>query len=286
MYKMIVVDLDGTLLNDYKKVSKENLRAIKRAYDEKGVMTVIATGRPLEYAKRISNMCNNNLGNYIIACNGGLIQDISTGEFIHKISLSNEEVLKIRRIFLEENVDMMMLYTDEEMIIESKNISEIFEAEIKLNNDKIEIKNIEKEINTNKNILKTLCLLIGDEKKLENVIKKLESIEDIETSGICDYIYINNDKTYKSKYIDIVKKSVTKKNAINILANKLGINKNEIIVMGDEKNDIPMFEGVGLSIAMENAVDKVKEKADYITSSNNNDGVAKAINKFIFNINE
>lgn len=286
MYKMIVVDLDGTLLNDYKKVSEENLRAIKRAYDEKGVMTVIATGRQLEYAKEISNTCNNSLGNYIIACNGGIIQDISTRELIHKISFSNEEVLKIRKIFLEENVDVMMIYTDGEVIIESKNDSEILDSGINLNNEKIEGKNIEKEINKNKNILKTLCLLIGNKESLENVIKKLESMEDIKTSGVCDYIYKNKDKTYKSKYTDIMKKGVSKKNAINILANKLGINQDEIIVMGDGRNDIPMFEGVGLSVAMENAVDEVKEKADYITSSNNDDGVARAINKFIFNEEE
>ena len=121
---------------------------------------------------------------------------------------------------------------------------------------------------------------------LENVIKKLESKEDIKTSGVCDYIYKNKDKTYKSKYTDIMKKGVSKKNAINILANKLGINQDEIMVMGDGRNDIPMFEGVGLSVAMENAVDEVKEKADYITSSNNDDGVARAINKFIFNEEE
>lgn len=286
MYKMIVVDLDGTLLNDYKKVSQENLRAIKRAYDEKGVMTVIATGRQLEYAKEISNTCNNSLGNYIISCNGGIIQDISTGELIHKISFSNEEVLKIRKVFLEENVDVMMIYTDGEIIVESKNDSEVLDSGINANNEKIEGKNIEKEINKNEDILKLLCLMIGDKNALENAIKKLNNMENIETSGICNYLYRTKDKKYESAYIDIMKKGVSKRNAINIVADQLGIKQEEIIVMGDGKNDIPMFEGVGLSVAMENAVDEVKGKADYITASNNDDGVAKAIKKFIFNEEE
>lgn len=284
MYKMIVVDLDGTLLNDYKKVSQENLKAIKRAYDEKNVITVIATGRQLEYARNISETCS--LGNYIIACNGGIVQDVLTNEYIYKSSFSNEEVLKIRKVFLEEHVDVMMIYTDGEIIVESKNDSEFLDSGINVNNEKIEGKNIEKEINKNKNILKSLCLIIGDKKALENVIKKLNNMENIETSGICNYLYKTKDKKYETAYIDIMKNGVSKRNAIKIVADKLGIKQEEIIVMGDGRNDIPMFDGVGLSVAMENSVDEVKEKADYITASNNDDGVAKSIKKFIFNEGE
>ena len=79
----------------------------------------------MEYAKEIRKTYNNNLGNYIIACNGGIVLDVSTNEYIYQISFSNEEVLKIRRVFLEENVDVMMIYTDGEIIVESKNDSEV-----------------------------------------------------------------------------------------------------------------------------------------------------------------
>ena len=180
----------------------------------------------------------------------------------------------------------MMIYTDGEIIVESKNDSEVLDSGINANNEKIEGKNIEKEINKNEDILKLLCLMIGDKNALENAIKKLNNMENIETSGICNYLYRTKDKKYESAYIDIMKKGVSKRNAINIVADQLGIKQEEIIVMGDGKNDIPMFEGVGLSVAMENAVDEVKGKADYITASNNDDGVAKAIKKFIFNEEE
>ena len=80
-----------------------------------------------------------------------------------------------------------------------------------------------------------------------------------------------------------MKEGCSKKNAIYILADKLGIKKEEIIVMGDGGNDISMFECAGLKIAMENAEEHLKEKADFITASNNDDGVAKAIQKFVFN---
>ena len=79
-----------------------------------------------------------------------------------------------------------------------------------------------------------------------------------------------------------MKKGCSKKNAIEILGNRLNIKQEEIIVMGDGGNDLPMFEGAGLKIAMANAEEYLKEKADFITASNNDSGVAKAIKKFIF----
>ena len=80
MYKMIVVDLDGTLLNEAKKVDEENISLIKRAYKEKGIITVIATGRPLAYANEICNFYGDCFGNYIIAANGAIIKDIKNNE--------------------------------------------------------------------------------------------------------------------------------------------------------------------------------------------------------------
>ena len=120
MYKMIILDLDGTLLNDYKEISKENINLIKRAYNEKGIISVIATGRPLEYANEICNLYGNCFTNYIIACNGAIIKNTETNEYIHKVTFTNEEILNLRNIFLEENADYMLLYTDKQVISEEK----------------------------------------------------------------------------------------------------------------------------------------------------------------------
>lgn len=81
MYKMIVLDLDVTLLNDYKKISKENAEAIKRAYNEKGVISVIATGRPLGYVNELWSLYGNCFANYIIACNGAIIKNIENNVY-------------------------------------------------------------------------------------------------------------------------------------------------------------------------------------------------------------
>lgn len=282
MYKMIILDLDGTLLNDYKEVSKENVDLIQRAYNEKGIISVIATGRPLGYANEICNLYGNCFANYIIACNGAIIKNSENNEYIHKVAFTNDEVLSLRNIFLEENADYMMLYTDEQAITETINGKELENSGVSVSQKKTKAENIENVIMNNSNLMKLLCLIGGDTLVLEKIIKKINMLDGIEPSVICNYLYKTEKNTFESKYIDIMKKGCSKKNAIHILAEKLGIKQEEIIVIGDGGNDISMFECAGLKIAMANAEKYLKEKADFITLSNNESGVAKAIQKFIF----
>ena len=145
------------------------------------------------------------------------------------------------------------------------------------------MENIENVINENPNLIKLLCIVGGNTLVLEKIIKRVNTLNGIEASVICNYLYKTEKDTFKSTYIDIGKANCSKKNAIHILADKLGIKQEEIIVMGDGGNDVSMFQGAGLRIAMANAEEYLKEKADYITTSNNESGVAKAIKKFVFN---
>lgn len=282
MYKMIVVDLDGTLLNDAKQVGEENINLIKRAYKEKGITTVIATGRPLGYVKEICKIYGNYFANYIIASNGATIKNIETNEYIENIVFSNEEVLALRDIYLEEKVDCMMVYTDEVVITEAKDNKDIGNIGLSANQGENKVENIKEAIKNNSNIV-NLCLMRGEASALKRVIEKVNKIDGIETPVICSYLYKTEENTFETKYIDINKSGCSKKNAIHTLADKLGIKQEEIIVMGDGGNDISMFECAGLKIAMANAEEYLKEKADYITTSNNENGVAKAIAKFVFN---
>lgn len=233
MYKMIVVDLDGTLLNDAKKVNEENINLIKRAYKEKGIITVIATGRPLDYANEICKFYGNCFGNYIIASNGAIIKDIENNECIHKITFSNEEVLNLRNIFLEEKADYMMLYTDEKVIPEAQDDTKLEKSGIDFSQKKTKAENLEKVIKENPNLIKLLCIVGAKPSVLENIRKKVDKIDGIEASVICNYLYKTEKEIFKSTYIDIGKANCSKKNAIQILADKLKIKQEEIIVMGD-----------------------------------------------------
>ena len=283
MYKMIILDLDGTLLNDYKEISKENINLIKRAYNEKGIISVIATGRPLEYANEICNSSDNHLADYIIASNGAIIKDNKTDEVIYKASLTNTEILNLRNIFLEEKADYMIVYTDKQVLREAKNTNASRNSAIIVNKKDSELENIVDAMNTSSNLSSLLCMIGGDTLALKNIITRLAKVKGIETPSICNYSHKTQTYSFESKFIDIMKKGCSKKNAICILLDILGIKKEETIIMGDGNNDISMFECAGLKIAMENAEEHLKEKADFVTASNNNDGVAKAIQKFVFN---
>lgn len=233
MYKMIVVDLDGTLLNDKKMVNEENINLIKRAYTEKKIITVIATGRPLAYANEICKFYKDCFGNYIIAANGAIIRDIKNNEYIHKITFTNAEILILRNIYLEEKADYMMLYTDKQAITEAQDYTNLENSGISFSQKKINVENLENIINENPNLIKLLCVVGGNTLTLEKIRERVNVIDGIEASTICNYLYKTDNYTYKSKYIDIGKTNCTKKNAINILAEKLGIKQEEIIVMGD-----------------------------------------------------
>lgn len=104
----------------------------------------------------------------------------------------------------------------------------------------------------------------------------------LDTTELCDLVVYQKEGIYQTKYIDIMKENSTKANAIKILAETLQIPKEEIIVIGDGANDLSMFAMSGLKIAMGNANEELKKKADYITDTNNQEGVAKALEKIFY----
>ena len=235
MYKMIIIDLDGTLLNDAKEVSDENIRAIKRAYEEKGVVSVIATGRPLEFANDVCNIYGNCFGNYIIACNGAVIKDTKKDEFVQKITFTKDEVLSFREIYLKEKADYIMLFTEKKGLVEARTNEGLNNAGISLVEKKIEVDNIADEITQNENGANLGCLIGGEIPSLERIASKISKLENIEKPVISSYLYKKGENIFQSKYIDILKKGCNKKNGIEVLAKKLGIKQEEIIVMGDRR---------------------------------------------------
>ena len=280
MYKMIFIDLDGTLLNDSKEISEENIKQLNRAYKEKGIISVITTGRHLGYVKDLYNRYNCSFGDFIISSDGAIIKNIKTNDYIKKDILSKKEINKLRKIYIEENLYYFMIYTENEAFGEVSGEKGLNLLGIQKGEYLVE--SIDDLLDKNPNLIVSLCIFGGEQDDLNRVIKKVEKFNNVNNSIVCDYSYIKNGMTIYSKYFDVMRKGVNKKNAINKLIKELGINHNEIIIIGDSGNDLPMFECDGLKIAMSNADDFIKQKADYITDSNNNNGVAKAIKKFIF----
>ena len=272
---MVLIDLDGTLLNDKKQVSKRNADTIKRIHKEKDVLFVITTGKNLNDITQVIDAIGNPINQYIIACNGALIKDNIKETYIVRNYLEKEEVIDLIKVYKKENLRGIIHTYDYQLTdgeVEAKN-----NKNIKL------VQNLEKYYQENDIKTTSMLTLCGEEKDVESTQKRIkEEFEEIETTNICDFTIDIGTEVYRTKYIDVMRKNATKANAIKTLADYLQISKDEIIVMGDGANDISMFEMSGYKVAMENANKSLKEKADYITKNNNQDGVAIALEKIFY----
>lgn len=270
MIKMIVCDMDGTLLNSNKKVSEENFKAINYAMG-KNVLVMLATGRMYTSAKLFAKKLN--LHPCIIACNGALIQNYLTQEKYYEKPIKKNLYRSLFKL-LEENNLHYYFYTDKyfytsefkysalHYMNNNKNLKKDEQIDIKLIDD------VDMLIESNLNILKFI-IIDDDIKKLKVIKQKLSQIDDIEISQS----WINN--------IEIMSESVSKGNAVKLISKKLEIMPENIMAIGDHMNDISMIKNVGYGIAMKNGEKELKDLAFDITDSNDDNGVASAIYKYI-----
>ena len=289
MYKLVAIDLDGTLLNSYGEISKENKEALCKAL-EKGVEIVLTSGRVISSIKNFSKEIGDM--NYLISGNGSAVFDIKNNNIIYNQNLEKEKILKIIKI-CEENSFYYSIYTEREIITKSLQYNNLFyqnENSNKLPEDKINInitQNIYKYVEESKED-KFLKISICDEDKtvFNNIMRKLKQIKNID---VLDVAHLSR-KLIKSGteiipieyfYTEITNKNVNKWGAIEFLIQKLGIKREEVVAIGDNVNDIEMIKNAGLGIIMGNSAPYIKEIADVVVSDNNSNGVKEAIEKYI-----
>ena len=288
MYKLIAIDLDGTLLNSYGEISQGNREAIEYAL-KNNVEVVLASGRDPKTMEKIS--LNLGINNYLIAGNGASIYDIKQEKNIYEKFIKQEKALKIIQI-CKDNSIFLNLYTDKGIITESLNFN------VKVFNSENTHKALEKQTNievvndlyqyTKDNKLNILKIIICDESKIifNNIIQKLKMIGGVE---VLDVEHMSRKKIrigteeidVEYFYTEISSKNVDKWNAIEFLTKKLQIKKEEVICIGDNINDKKMVENAGIGIAMGNSALAVNNIGDFITEDNNSDGVKIAIYKYI-----
>lgn len=274
-YKMVVIDLDGTLLDDKKQVSKRNVEVINNIAREKGTLFVIATGRNINDISQVTGTIGDAINQYVIASNGAIIKDNVKDEYIVKKYLSKAEVMETIDAYRQKNL-RGLVHTYEGQLTEENAKVEIG-TKVRLVKD-LKTYYLENEVSTT-----SMLTLHGDEKNLREMKKQIETeFGELDTTDICDIAVQKGQNVYQSKYIDIMKKNSTKANAIKILSDYLHIDKEEVVVIGDGANDRNMFEVAGYKIAMGNANEDLKNKANYITDNNNQDGVAKALEEIFY----
>ena len=293
MYKLIAVDLDGTLLNSYGAVTENTKNAIKKV-EEQGANVIIASGRPIDSIMTIANEIGSD--KYFIAGNGAIVYDMKKKEIIYEKCLPKQKVLDIIKI-CEENSIGYNVYTEKEILTTSLKYNVLYYHKENLKNPedkktKISIINNMYEYIENDENSRFLKITVCDENKFvfNSIIRKLKEIRDIEVlevSHMAKKMIRQGTEEFSVEYFytEISRANVDKWNAIEFLAEKMGINQDEIMAIGDNINDKEMIEKAGLGVVMAQSTPIVVNVANEVTASNNDEGVAKILQKYYENIN-
>ena len=258
--KAVALDLDGTLLNSKKEISEENKNILKKL-SENGVEILIVTGRPYPITKKIAQSLEIPLT--VICYNGARVMNIKTDEILFEKVLEENQVLKIIE-FCRKNKKDLNLFQDDIWYVEN----------LESNGTKYYKKNSKLEptlkyFDAFENFKMIKGIIIDENEELGRVEKDLKSI-------LGETIYY----TYsQDKYLELLNKDVNKGATLKKVLESKGINISECIAFGDAHNDLEMLESVGIGVAMGNAHEVLKNKVQYITDSNDNNGVAKFLTK-------
>ncbi|MGO4529814.1 Cof-type HAD-IIB family hydrolase [Paenibacillus sp. 2TAF8] len=263
-YKLIAIDIDDTLINDNKEVTPATQTALEQAVAH-GVVVTLATGRAYASAQALARQTKLNVP--IITYQGALVKNLLDEKVLYERYVPQDASRKLFDYCLEKNLHLQT-YIDDKLYAREENQKLLDYAKLNGTQYYIEsdfIKVIEQP---------TPKLLIIDEPDyLDQVAVELRELLGPE-------VHITKSKPY---FLEIMHNEGTKGHALTFLADHFGHQLSECIAIGDSWNDHEMLEVAGLGVAMGNAIPALKELADYITASNNEDGVKEVIEKFVLN---
>ena len=275
--KLIVTDLDGTFLNsNHVTIPKENIDAFKKAH-EMGIKVAIASGR----TKILTDYIVEQLPflDYLITSNGAVTYDLHTGKVVCSTLMNNTQSVKIFNILKSYNL-IYEIYFDGKCYMNEESYS-MFDAEHVPPHIHALLKDFIKPVSS----LETLIYGQGIEKLNILSLSGEERLEIEEKVGkSCDVAFASSFPIVKGANgnLEMTDENATKGFAIKGLADALNISKENIMCFGDGENDCSMLEFADYSFAMANGNDLAKSTAKFLTDTNDNAGVAKAINKYVF----
>lgn len=266
-YKLLVLDVDGTLLNNAKEITKRTLSALLKI-QQMGVRIVLASGRPSYGLMQVAKTLElGNYGGFILSYNGCQIINAQNGEILFERRI-NPEMLPYLEKKARKNGFALFTYHDNLILTnDSENEHVLDEAGL---NDLVVIE--EEEFSTAIDFAPCKCMLVSDD---EAALVALEEHWKKRLSGVLD---VFRSEPY---FLEVVPCSVDKANTLGALLEHLGVKREEVMAIGDGTCDVAMLQLAGMGVAMGQAPDSVKVCADYITASNEEDGVAAAVEKMI-----
>ncbi len=263
-YKMLVLDMDDTLLTDDHQVSVRNQKMIRLA-QEMGVYVVLASGRPtpamLSYAKDLGL---DQFGSYILSYNGAVITAMQSGEVIFEQSIQPQHVHELYDFSVAHQVHLVT-YLDGEII--ATGASPYVEIEAHITGMPLRIVS-DFKATVQKPVVK--CIMLEEPSYLAKVAQTLKNV--------CSHKSITTSKPF---FLEIMEWGIDKAASLARLAAQLNIDASEIIAVGNASNDLSMIQYAGLGVWVDNVEESLRHHADVIVASNNNDGVAEVIERFI-----
>lgn len=265
-YQILVLDLDGTLTNSKKEITEPTKQALIDI-QENGKKVVLASGRPtpgiLPLAKELHL---EKYGSYILSFNGAKIIDCRSKELLYNRTIPHEVIRPIYEMLNCYDMDLLT-YTDTH-ILSGMKTNQFTTLESRINQMPImQTDDFLSEITFPVN------KLLGTGEK-DTIAKALETVKSHFHSQL--NIYLS-----EPFFLEIMPQRIDKAHSLQKLLNSIGLTADSMICCGDGYNDLTMIEYAGLGVAMENAQPLVKESADYITKSNDEDGVLHVINEFM-----
>ncbi len=240
-YRAIALDLDGTLTNHEKVVTPKTREALLQA-SAKGAVIILASGRPTYGIEPVAECLElNKQGGYILSYNGGNIVNAKTGEKLFSQFLPDEVIPELYA-YAEENGHALLGYAGNEIITEMPD-DQYVKEESRINKMNIDMLKAEEEL-----------------------VEKLGDRMDIFRSA--------------PFFLELVPKGIDKAKSLSRLLTKINLTPADMIAFGDGYNDLSMLKLAGMGVAMENAAPEVRAEADYVTLSNEEDGVAAALEHF------
>ncbi len=261
--KLIFLDSDDTLINSKGEITSRTKEAIKKNLVI-GNKVIIATSRPRYLATDIVK--KSNASKVVVSSNGAEIYDMNLNKNLYNKYIKIEDVIKFVEIAYQEDVRLIISIDDYDYVTKEPR-----------NNNQILLDN-NNYINQIKSLNVKQCMFIDE---------KIDSINKIRTLILKYNVKIvdeiSKEDTYYEKWFSVANIDISKGNALLFLADYFSIPLKNTFAIGNDKNDLSMFEVANVSIAVENASKDIKEKVDYVTSNNDSDGVAIILEKIANN---
>lgn len=265
MYKMIVIDVDDTLLNDKLEVT-EGTKAALAAAIEQGVIVTLATGRMYASAKNIAKQINLNVP--LITYQGSLVKNLMDEQVLYERAVPIDVTREIYDYCEKHNLHLQVYYDDKlyaqkenQRLIDYSNLSKIPYI-------------LEPDLSKLLTQPSTKLIIIDDPAKLDRITPEIQAL-------VGDRVHLTKSKP---QFLEVLHNEGTKGHAVTFLAAHFGCELSEVIAIGDSWNDREMLEVAGLGVAMGNAIEGLKQLADYVTLSNEEEGVKHVIDKFVLHV--